>query len=130
MVLQDNFASPPYSPLIDKPVEVAPALPTLALQYTFESAIVAKHAGKNKWERLSLLFADMARHKCIYPDHTSKSSILLAWNKNRSYLMYCLELVKHACDLCDIQTLATSQNEMELKDVPYKLECVCLDKML
>ncbi len=68
----------------------------------------------------------MARHKCIHLDQISKSSISLAWNKNRSYLINCLELVEYACDLCDIQ----SQNEMELKDVAYKLEHVCLDKML
>jgi hypothetical protein len=116
MDLQDNFASPCYSAVIDEPIKRAPALPKLALQCTFESTIFAKRAGKNKGERLSLILVDMARHKCIYPDQISKSSIPLAWNKNRRYLINYLELVKYACDLCDIQTLATSQNEIELKD--------------
>ncbi len=136
MDLQDHFdfaSTAPYSPLFDKPVQVAPAppaLPKLALQYTYESTIVAKHAGKNKGERLALLMVDMARHKCFHPDQNSKSSIPLIWNKNRSYLINCLELVEYAYDPCDIQTLATSQNEMELKDVAYTLERICLDKML
>jgi hypothetical protein len=78
MDLQDNFASPPYSPLIDKPFEMAPALPKLALQNTFESATIVKHAGKNKGERLSLLLVDMVWHKCINPDQISKFSIPLA----------------------------------------------------
>jgi len=85
---------------------VAPALPKLELplQYTFESAMVAKHEGKNKGERLAMLLVDMVRHKCIHPDQISKSSIPLAWNwnKNRSYLINCLELVEYAGDPNDI----------------------------
>ncbi len=92
--------------------------------------MVAEHAGKNKCKRLVFLLVDMARHKCINPNQISKSSILLAWNKNRSYLINCLELVEYAGDLCDIQTLATSQNDMDVKDLVYKLERVCLEKML
>jgi hypothetical protein len=64
------------------------------------------------------------------PDQISKSSIPLAWNKNRSYLINCLELVEYAGDPNDIKTLATSQNEMDLQDVAYKLERVSLEKML
>ncbi len=44
-------------------------------------------------------------------------------------MINCLELVKYVGDLCDIQTLATSQNDMDVKDVAYKLERVCLEKM-
>ena len=106
-----HASSPPFSPLIDVPVGVAPALPKLALQYTFELAMVAK------------------RHKCIHPDQISKSSIPLAWNKNRSYLINCLELVKYAGDPNDIKMLATSQNEMDFQDVAYKSEHVSLEKM-
>ena len=50
-----HASSPPFSPLIDVPVGVAPALPKLALQYTFESAMVAEHEGKNKGERLAMI---------------------------------------------------------------------------
>jgi hypothetical protein len=89
--------------------------------------MVAKHADKNKGKRLALLFIDTAWHKCIHPDQILKSSIPLAWNINRSYLINCLELVKYAGDLCDIQMLATSQNDKDLKDVSYKL---CLENML
>ena len=39
-------------------------------------------------------------------------------------------MVEYAGDLCDIKMLATSQNDMEVKDVAYKLEHVCLEKML
>jgi len=125
-----HASSPPFSPLIYVPVGVAPALPKLALQYTFESAMVAEHEGKNKGERLAMLLVDMARHKCIHPDQISKSSIPLAWNKNRSYLITCLELVEYVGDPNDIKMLATSQNEMDLQDVAYKLERVSLEKML
>jgi hypothetical protein len=127
-----HASSPPFSPLIDVPVGVAPALPKLALQYTFESAMVAEHEGKNKGERLAMamLLVDMACHKCIHPNQISKSSIPLAWNKNRSYLINCLELVEYAGDPNDIKMLATSQNEMDLQDVAYKLERVSLEKML
>jgi hypothetical protein len=41
-----------------------------------------------------------------------------------------LELVEYAGDPNDIKTLATSQNEMDLQDVAYKLERVSLEKML
>ena len=105
-----HASSPPFSPLIDVPVGVAPALPKLALQYTFESAMVAEHEGKNKGERLAMILVDMARHKCIHPNQISKSSIPLAWNKNRSYLINCLELVEYVGDPNDIKMLATSQN--------------------
>jgi hypothetical protein len=125
-----HASSPPFSPLIDVPVGVAPKLPKLALQYTFESAMVAEHEGKNKGERLAMILVDMARHKCIHPNQISKSSIPLAWNKNRSYLINCLELVEYAGDPNDIKMLATSQNEMDLQDVAYKLERVSLEKML
>jgi len=81
---------PPFSPLIDVPVGGAPALPKLALEYTFELAMVAEHEGKNKGERLAILLVDIAHHKCIHPDQNWKSSIPLAWNKNRSYLINCL----------------------------------------
>ncbi len=63
--LQDTFTPPTCSPLDDMPVGVAPALPKLSLQYTSESAMVAKHAGKNKGKRLALLLIDMAWHKYI-----------------------------------------------------------------
>jgi hypothetical protein len=109
-----HASSPPFSPLTDVPVGVAPALPKLALQYTFESAMVVEHEGKNKGKRLAMLLVDIARHKCIHPNQISKSSICLAWNINRSYLINCLELVKYAGDPNDIKTLATSQNEMDL----------------
>jgi len=92
--------------------------------------MVAEHEGKNKGERLAMLLVDMARHKCIHPDQISKSSIPLAWNKNRSYLINCLELVEYVGDPNDIKMLATSQNEMDLQDVAYKLERVSLEKML
>ena len=92
--------------------------------------MVAEHVGNNKGERLAMLLVDTARHKCIHPDQILKSSIPLAWNKNRSYLIICLELVKYAGDPNDIKTLATSQNEMDSQDVAYKLECVSLEKML
>jgi hypothetical protein len=125
-----HASSPPFSPLIDVPVGVAPKLPKLALQYTFESAMVAEHEGKNKGERLAMILVDMARHKCIHPNQISKSSIPLAWNKNRSYLINCLELVEYAGDPNDIKMLATSQNEMDLQNVAYKFERVSLEKML
>jgi hypothetical protein len=115
-----HASSPPFSPLIDVPVGVAPALPKLALQYTFELAMVAKCEGKNKGERLAML----SHHNCIHPDQISKSSIPLAWNKNWSYLINCLELVKYAGDPNDIMMLATSQNEMDFQDVVYKFEHV------
>jgi hypothetical protein len=93
--------------------------------------MVAEHEGKNKGETLAmLLVGGIARHKCIHPDQISKSSIPLAWNKSRSYLINCLELVEYAGDPNDIKTLATSQNEMDLQDVAYKLERVSLEKML
>jgi hypothetical protein len=41
-----------------------------------------------------------------------------------------LELVEYAGDPNDITMLATSQNEMDLQDVAYKLERVSLEKML
>ena len=92
--------------------------------------MVAEHVGNNKGERLAMLLVDTARHKCIHLDQILKSSIPLAWNKNRSYLIICLELVKYAGDPNDIKMLATSQNEMDLQDVAYKLERVSLEKML
>ena len=63
------------------------ALPKLALQYTSDSAMVAEHAGKNKGKRLAVLFVLMAKHKCIHSNQISKSSIPLAWSKNKSYLI-------------------------------------------
>ncbi len=92
--------------------------------------MVAKHEGNNKGKRLAMLLVDMAHHKCIHPDQISKSSIPLAWNKTRSYLINCLELVKYAGDSNDITMLATSQNEMDSQDVAHKLERVSLEKML
>jgi hypothetical protein len=77
-VCKTNFSSPFCSPLIDVPVRVAPALPKLSLQYMYDLAIIAKHAGKNTGKRLALLCVDMARHKCIHPDQVLKSSIPLA----------------------------------------------------
>jgi len=55
---------------------------------------------------------------------------LLHGTKNGSYLINCLELVEYAGDPNDIKMLATSQNEMGLQDVAYKLERVSLEKML
>ena len=92
--------------------------------------MVAEHEGKNKGQRLAMLLVDMARHKCIHPDQISKSSIPLAWNKNLSYLINCLELVEYVGDPNDIKTLAKSQNEMDIQDAAYKLECLSLEKML
>ena len=45
-------------------------------------------------------------------------------------MINCLELVEYAGDPNDIKMLATSQNEMDLQDVAYKLERVSLEKML
>jgi hypothetical protein len=103
--LQDKFTSLPCSPPIEVPVRVATALPKLALQYTFELVMVAKQAGKNKGKRLALILIDMVQHKCIHPDQIPKSSIPLAWNKNVSYLINCMELVEYTGDPCDIQML-------------------------
>ena len=86
-----HASSPPFLPLIDVPAKKAPAPLKLQLQYTFELAVVAEHQGKNKGKRLAMLLVDMARHKCIHPNQISKSSIPPAWNKNKSYLVNCLE---------------------------------------
>ncbi len=58
-----------------------------------------------------------------------RNLLSLLHEKNRS-LIHCLELVEYVSDLCDIQMLATSRNDMDLKDVAYKLEHLCLEKML
>ena len=57
------------------------------------------------------------------------SLLSLLHEENRS-LIHCLELVEYVSDLCDIQMLATSRNDMDLKDVAHKLEHLCLEKML
>jgi hypothetical protein len=80
--LQDKFM-----PLACSPLGAVPTLPKLALQYTSDLAMVAEHAGKNKGKRLAVLLVDMAKHKCIHSDQISKSSIPLAWSKNKSYLI-------------------------------------------
>jgi len=75
---------------------------------------------RTKARRLALILVDMVRHKCVHADQISKSPIPLAWIKNRSYLINCLELVEYVGDQNDIKMLATIQNDMDLKDVAFK----------
>lgn len=52
------------------------------------------------------------------------------FDKNKSYLRNCLELVEYAGDCDDVKTLVNLVDGKEVSDAAHKLESACLKKML
>ena len=58
------------------------------------------------------------------------STIHLDFDKNKSYLKNCLELVQYAGDCDDVKTLVNLADVREVSDAVHRLESACLKKML
>ena len=106
-------------------------IPPLNLRNNFESAKVANNssAGKNKGKQLSLVLIDMSRGKFLQ-NPIVNSTIPPDFDKNKSYLRNCLELVEYAGDCDDVKTLVNSADGKEVSDAAHRLESACLKKML
>ena len=103
----------------------------LNLRNSFASAKVAdkSSAGKNKGEQLASVLINMSRDKQLQ-NPIVNSTIPLDFDKNKSYLKNCLELVQYAGDCDDVKTLVNSADVREVSDAAHRLESACLKKML
>ena len=103
----------------------------LNLRNSFASAKVAdkSSAGKNKGEQLASVLINMSRDKQLQ-NPIVNSTIPLDFDKNKSYLKNCLELVQFAGDCDDVKTLVNSADVREVSDAAHRLESACLKKML
>ena len=105
--------------------------PPLNLRNSFASAKVAdkNSAGKNKGEGLASVLINMSRDKQLQ-NPIVNSTIPPDFDKNKSYLRNCLELVEYAGDCDDVKTLVNSADGKEVSDAAHRLESACLKKML
>jgi hypothetical protein len=106
-------------------------IPPLNLRNNFESAKVANNssAGKNKGKQLALVLIYMSRGKFLQ-NPIVNSSIPPAFNKNKSFLRRCLELVAYTGDAEDVHTLVFSVDATQVSDAAHRVEKACLEKML
>jgi hypothetical protein len=111
--------------------DTAIQIPQLSLRNSYASAKVAdkKSAGKNKGEQLASVLINMSRNKQLQTPIVN-STIPPDFDKNKTYLKHCLELVEYAGDHDDINTLVNSADAQEVSDAAHRLESVCLKKML